>query len=266
MSIEKAMAKHQKKTYSLGMFHPVKTSKIGGNICCIRQKDVNIWLYRKSDVVICFDTGYFQDDAVQQNIQRLGIQPEEIKAVFLTHGDLENAGGLSSEEFFAPTAKIYAHPAEEALIRGKTSRLSSGLFKVASPLSYEGDLEFFQNKESFDFGAVTVQCFYCTGHTQGHSVFLVDRRYLFTGDSVALNDLGGQCYFHEFNENTKENIQSLTNLKENLVGREPETVYSSHNGYCEYEKAFSHISQVAKARKNAPFDPKAPLDVFTENI
>lgn len=265
MSFEKALEKRQGKCRGLGMFHPVKTSKIGDNLCCIRQKDVNLWFYRKHDVVLAIDTGYCDDENLQSNLQRLGISPQEISAVFLTHGDLENAGGLSSQTDFAPKATLYLNAKEEALLRGETCRLSSLFQKVQSPLCYEGDFIPLGHKEEVEISGIFVQAFHCPGHTKGHTAYLVDRRYLFTGDALALNQEGGQCYFHEFNEDTKENLQSLSQLKELLVGREPELVISSHNGYCDYEKGMSRISQVAKASKKAPFDPKAPLDVFSEN-
>ncbi|MFI3254650.1 MAG: MBL fold metallo-hydrolase [Eubacteriales bacterium] len=262
---EKAMIKRGEKYRGAGVFHPMKTSKLGDYLCCIRQKDVNIWFYHRNDQIIVFDSGYCDDPRLLHNIERLGMKNQDITAVFLTHGDLENAGGICSEEAFAPNATIYAHPAEEPLLRGKGKRLSSGLGKCYSPLTFQGTFEAISHKQVVAFDGIEVQCFHCPGHTKGHTVYLVDRKFLFSGDSLAINGEGGQCYFHEFNDNTKENIQSLARLQEDLVGKEPDMVYSSHNGGCSYDKAFSRFNQVAEGKKKAPFDQKAPVDVFTEN-
>lgn len=262
---EKLMKKRGQQSAGLGMFHPHRTARIGDYLCCICQKDVNLWFYRRNDQVIAFDTGYANDPNLMQNLKRFGIDNDAIDAVFVTHGDLENGGGLCSETPFAPNATVYFHPLEEPLLRGSGKRLKQGLGKLTSPLSFDREFVAVEQKQVVAFDGIEVQCFHCPGHTKGHMVYLVDRKYLFSGDSLALNQEGGFCYFHPFNDNTKENIQSLSRLQEMLVGKEPESVYSAHNGYCSFDKAFARFNQVAKGTKTAPFDPKAPVNAFTEN-
>ncbi len=263
--IEKALKKYREKYHGTGVFHPIKTSNIGDHLSCIRQKDVNIWFYRKHDQVIAVDSGYCDDANFSQNLKRLGIENDQISAVFLTHGDLENAGGVCSEEVFAPQAKIYCHSREIPLLQGRAKRLGSGLFKVKSPLHLSREVVECHDKQVIHLDTIEICCFHCPGHTPGHMVYLVDRKYLFTGDTIALNSEAGHCYFHELNQNTKENIQSLHRLQENLVGKEPEKVFTAHNGMGNYETAFSRVNQVAKGTRKSPFDSKAPVDVFTEN-
>lgn len=254
--------KKQKKFAGTGTFHPHKTARLKENLACIRQDDVNFWFYQKGETVIAVDCGYPNHPNLGEDLQRLKIDPQQIKGIFLTHGDLENAGGLCSQEAMAPNATIYLHEKEEGMITAETFRYKSGLAKRKNPLDYQGEYHLFTHEESIKVDNITVQCIHCGGHTLGHSVFLVDRRYLFTGDSLALNEEGGHCYFDLFNMDTSLNLKSLRKLKEFLVGLEPETVFTAHHGTASYEKAFSRINQVAVASKKSPFCPDAPHNVF----
>ena len=40
------------------MFAPINNEKIGENIYALRDKDVNVFLYKKEDVLIAIDCGY----------------------------------------------------------------------------------------------------------------------------------------------------------------------------------------------------------------
>lgn len=257
--------KKEKMFEGTGTFHPVKTSNIGDNLSCIRQMDVNLWIYRKQDTIIAIDCGYEGMDNLLYDLEeRLKIRNNAIQGLFITHGDVENAGGLCSEETFAPNATIYVHEKEEGMIRGTASRYRSGIMKKKNPVNFSGDCHFFHHTEVIKIDNVEIQCFHCPGHTEGHSVFLVDRKILFTGDSIAISQDGGHGYFDFFNMDTKQNIQSLVNLKEELVGKEPDLICTSHNGMCPFEKAFARINQVAIGTKKVPFDSKAPENIFEE--
>lgn len=256
--------KKEKMFVGTGTFHPSRTANIGNNLSCIRQQDVNIWFYRKQDTLLAFDAGYENDPDLLGNLERLKLDPNKIQGVFLTHGDVENAGGICSQEAFAPNATIYVHEKEQAMIRGEALRYRAGFRKKKNPLHYEGAYTSVHHTKAIKIDNVEIQCFHCPGHTEGHTVYLVDRKFLFTGDSIALNPEGGYGYFDFFNMDTKENIQSLVRLKEELVGKEPETICTAHNGTADYEKAFARINQVAVGTKKAPFHPKAPLNPFIE--
>lgn len=245
-----------------GIFNPNKTSSIGNNLSCIRQQDVNLWFYRKQDTVIAIDAGYENDPNLMSDMNRLKVDNDSIQGIFLTHGDMENAGGICSTEIFAPNATIYLHEKEHDMICGHEYRYKAGLAKKRNPVFYDGNCQLIHHTEVIKIDNVEIQCFHTPGHTKGHTCYLVDRKILFTGDSIALSPDGGHGYFDFFNMDTKQNVQSLNRLKEELVGKEPDMICTSHNGTADFDKAFSRINQVAVCSKKQMFHPKAPFDVF----
>lgn len=246
-----------------GQFHPNHSEIINENLSCVRQKDINVWFYRKGNACVAIDTGYGFDEAFQEEMEKIQLDNQDIDAVFLTHADLATMGGLVSAEPLAPLADIYIHEAEEDLfLKEGIRRYFLGRFPLKNPVSYGGDFEFFEDYDVYNIGGIMVKCFHVPGHTMGHCAFLVDDTYLFTGDSIAVNHFGGHCFFHLYNVDTEENIQSLLTLKEEITMTKAKFIATGHNGLCNIEAGFSNIQEVAVASRGNPFDPMAPYDVF----
>lgn len=254
------------KLKSTGTFNPKETSKITENLSCIKQKDVNLWLYTKAEDTIAIDSGYLNDEYLFKDLESLQVQNENIKAVFLTHADVDHAGGLVSTKRFANKAKVYLNKLELGMLQGKDYRFKFGKIQIKNPISYTGEYETFNDGKIFKIGNIKIECIQCEGHTKGHSAYLVDDTYLFTGDSIAINEDGGYCFFDFYNMNTKTSINSIKSMKEKLINRKPQMVCTSHNGISEFDEAFKNIETVAKASKRKPFDIKAPKDVFEKRV
>ena len=102
-------------------------------------------------------------------------------------------------------------------------------------------------------------------HILGHSAYLVNDRLLFTGDSLAINDTGGYCFFDIFNLDSDLNKKSLWYLKERMADYDLKAVFTSHNGWTEDVKgAFAHVDTIPIISKANPFDKTAPYDCFEE--
>lgn len=250
------------KLRGTGTFNPVNTGVIDENLSCIRQKDVNMWFYKKENTIISIDSGYKNDINLFKDLEKINIDNEKIEAVFLTHGDVDHVGGIISNNRFAPNAMVYLHNLEENMLLGREYRFGKGPIKIKNPVNFVGEYELFNDRKIFNIGNIKIECFHCSGHTKGHTVYLIDDKYLFTGDSIATNHLGGFCFFNFYNMNTKENISSLEKLKLKISKNPPEFICTSHNGICSYDKAFFNVQSVAKASKRNPFDATAPNDVF----
>ena len=253
------------KPYKLrgtGMLNPVSTSKIDKNLYAIRQDDVNFWIYEKNNMFIAIDAGYKDDVRLDFSLKNLGISNESIKFMFITHADIDHVGGIVSNNRFAPNAKVFLHKDEENMILGTEKRFSVAGIKLKNPVNYTGEYTLFEDNQLIIIGDIEIRCYHTPGHTKGHSAFLVDDKYLFTGDSLAINDAGGYCFFDFYNMDTKQNILSLKKLKKLFENNPSITVCTSHNGIHSIENSFSHIDQIAKGTKNTPFDKTAPYDIF----
>ena len=250
------------KLRGAGMLNPVSTSKIDKNLYVIREDDVNLWIYKKNNTVIAIDSGYKDNKELFTSLKKLKIDNNSIKYLFLTHADLDHAGGLISKNVFAPSAKILLHKKEENMLLGKEKRFSVGPFKLKNPISFTGEYSLFTDKQTFNIDDIEIKCYHVPGHTRGHSVFLLDNKYLFTGDSLAVNEKGGYCFFDFYNMDTKQNIKSLKKLKEVFKDNKNILVCTSHNGIHNITDSFNFIDEVAKGKKGNPFDNTAPYDVF----
>ena len=253
------------KPYKLrgtGMLNPVDTSKIDENLYAIRQGDVNFWVYKKNDMCIAIDAGYIDDSTLFESLNKLNLDNESIKYLFVTHADIDHVGGLVSKNKFAPNAKVLLYKDEEDMIIGKEKRFCVLGIKLRNPIDYKGEYTLFEDNEIMNISGIEVKCIHVPGHTKGHCSFLLDNKYLFTGDSIAVNESKGYCFFDFYNMDTKQNIASLKRLKNLLKDNHDITVCTSHNGIHSFDKSFSDIEIVATGSKKKPFDKNAPHDVF----
>ena len=63
----------------------------------VGSRVMNTWLYAVSDGWVMVDTGYPESmDRVIHRMKRVGILPEEVKVVFLTHAHDDHAGFLNA--------------------------------------------------------------------------------------------------------------------------------------------------------------------------
>ena len=250
------------KLRGTGIINTVPTSKVGENLYAIRQDDVNFWIYQKNNVAIAIDAGYKDNKTLFSSLESLKISNENIKYVFITHADIDHVGGIISKERFAPNAEIMLHKDEEDMLIGKEKRFCVAGIKLKNPVHYTGEYTLIEDRQIITIADIEIKCYHVPGHTRGHSAFLLDDKYLFTGDSIAVNETGGYCFFDFYNMDTKQNIRSLEKLKPQVENNHNIVVCTSHNGMHNIEKSFSNIDQVAKGTKRKPFDKTAPYDTF----
>ncbi len=252
------------KLRGTGIVHVLETSKYDEHLSAIRQDDVNMFLYTKNGTTIAIDAGYKNDKTLFTSLEKINIKNEDVKAVFITHGDIDHFGGIISKERFAPNAAVYLHSDEEKMILGSEKRFKVAFLRLKNPVVSSGEYTLLKDREIVTIGDITIECFHIPGHTKGHSAYLVDNKYLFTGDSIATNENGGYCFFNFYNMDTMQNIASLQKLKAYLSAHDDILVCTSHNGVQNIQKAFLHITEVASGTKRKPFDHSAPHDPFAK--
>lgn len=114
------------------------------------------------------DVGFGKEEsALLKQLAALGIKPDDISAVFITHIHPDHVGGLSTPEGKAvfPNAKIYIARKEYDEWRKDWNRAS--LTKELKPVRKNLELVDY-DKEVKPFGITPL---YYPGHTPGHTVF-----------------------------------------------------------------------------------------------
>ena len=66
---------------------------------------------------------------------------------------------------------------------------------------------------------IKIECFLVPGHTWGHIVYLIDDKYLFTGDTIWLGADGGYSFIAALAEDNKLAVRSLAALETKLRER-----------------------------------------------
>jgi hydroxyacylglutathione hydrolase len=160
-------------------FYPAPTGVLDGNVSAVRDGDVNLFLYTDGRDRIAVDCGCGAK-RVFRELEKLAVDPETVTHLFLTHTDMDHAGGLA----LFPKAKIHLPAAEERMIDGRTARLL-GVYRnrpIARPyaLLQDGDL--------VTAGTIRIRAIASPGHTPGSMSYLVNDRALFTGDALRLQN------------------------------------------------------------------------------
>jgi len=155
-------------------------------------RSCNAFLVRISGKNILVDTGYGR--ALFDNLKSLGVSPEQIDAVLITHAHGDHLGGMLKDDQAAfPKAELYISQAEYDYSMNGDAR-NANARKVIE--TCQSKLRLFEPKEidnplplmgSFiqDKAVAGIQAIAAYGHTPGHTLFMVvsgDEKLLIWGD------------------------------------------------------------------------------------
>ncbi len=200
------------------MFVNIKTGQVNEHIFTVNAMMSNLFIIKYGDSTICIDTGVGKG-LVARGLKKLGIDPEKVSHVFLTHSDTDHTGciGLFSN------AELYLSSKEEQMITRRTRRTKGSYNK---PISREYKL--LGEDDTIQIGEISVRGIETPGHTPGSMSYLVNGKYLFVGDTLSLNKDKAQTFPAFINMDTRTQMESIRKL----AGlRNVKMMFTAHSGY-----------------------------------
>lgn len=243
--------------------NPTNTSYVEDGVSCIRENDVNLYFYTKNNITIAFDAGHLNYKNIKNEFQKIKINQLDIKCCFLTHADVDHAGGIDVKgENIYPNAQVYLGKEEEQYLTKSKFRMKKFGIKLKNCVEISNNYKLISDGEIININGIKVEAILIPGHTLGHTCYVVDEKILITGDCLAINEEGGYSFFDFFTQYPELNKKSLRKLKEKISNKNILLVCTGHSGVRkDMEKLFAHIDKSAVATRKQPFDLEGPFDI-----
>jgi len=193
------------------------TGEVLPNVYAISNLQVCFYILKTNQTYIAFDAGGKSSMTVSE-LSRLNIRPEDVAAVFLTHTDSDHVAALG----LFTQAKVYISKREEQLINGSVKRSLFMDNKLHCPY------ETLDDGDTIEVDSVSVKCMITPGHTIGSVCYIVDGKYLFSGDNFGIKNDKATLFIRFFNMDSNEQKKSIKKIA-GLQGIE--AILTAHHGY-----------------------------------
>ena len=179
----------------------------------MREWVANIFFYRKGDTTIMIDAGY-NYGRLEEKMGWLGIDPSSIRHILITHQDTDHVGAVEADSLgLFRKAKLYVGETENRYLTGEVRRkVIYHLYKLPQ-VTIRNEKALLHDGEAFEIDGIRIECFLVPGHTWGHMVYLIDGKYLFTGDTIWLGADGGYSFISALAEDNRLAVRSLAELE-----------------------------------------------------
>jgi len=215
----------------LNKMTPVETGIITDNIYAIKDSYVNIYFVRSDSGFVMIDAGN-NIETIKAGLLNLNIDVEAVRAIFLTHSDGDHVASIP----LFPNAKVFLSRQEEQLLTGETSRF----FVFGNKIKCD-QYNLIDDDQVIHLPGLTIRGILSPGHTPGSMCYLVNDRYLFTGDVLKLIDGKVEEFHHFINMDTDADKKSIDRLS-GLEG--VEYIFTAHYGVAkDFEVAFKDWSR-----------------------
>lgn len=142
------------------------------------ESTVSAFLVETDSIRVLFDTGIGRDESqLIPHLQALGVAPEDLQYLFLTHYHGDHIGGMLRDGEVAFTnAQVYAPRVEHEAWMNMPAEKNALQVKILG--AYSDRLHLFEYGDTLPGGIVPIAAI---GHTPGHTAFQVGR-LLIIGD------------------------------------------------------------------------------------
>lgn len=249
------------------IFKPLNTGWIDENVACVREWVANIFFYRRGETTIMIDAGY-NYDRLAEKMGWLEIDAKSIRHILITHQDTDHVGAVEADslELFKK-AKLYIGEIENRYLTGEVRRrVMHRLYKLPQ-VTINNKKQLLKDGEAFKIGDIKIHAFLVPGHTWGHMVYMIDDKYLFTGDTIWFGADGGYSFISALAESNKLAVRSLGILEQKLKKMCVKPLFiTGHTGFTDnFEFAFAHKEKLCSPFKKKVHDPSALYDAYDES-
>jgi len=250
------------------IFKPLNTGRIDERVACVREYIANIFFYTKNGTTIMIDAGY-NYPRLKEKLGWLDIDPADVGHILITHQDTDHVGAVErdSDGLFRH-ARLYIGEIENRYLTGeKRRRVTFGLYRLPK-VQIDNEKTLLRDGDVFMIDDIKVEALLVPGHTWGHMVYLIDDRYLFTGDTIWFGVNGGYSFINGLAEDNNLAKRSLAILENRLrMRRLSPMVITGHTGWSDdLDFVFAHRTEVCNGlRRQKPHDPRAPYDGYDES-
>lgn len=249
------------------IFKPLNTGWIDENVACVREWVANIFFYRRGETTIMIDAGY-NYDRLAEKMGWLGIDAKSIRHILITHQDTDHVGAVEADGLgLFKKAKLYIGEIENRYLTGEVRRrVMHRLYKLPQ-VTINNKKQLLKDGETFKIGNIKIHTFLVPGHTWGHMVYLIDDKYLFTGDTIWFGADGGYSFISALAESNKLAVRSLGILEQKLKKMCVKPLFiTGHTGFTDnFEFAFAHKEKLCSPFKKKVHDPSALYDAYDES-
>jgi hydroxyacylglutathione hydrolase len=156
------------------------TVRITPDVIAINDFFSSVYLLRCDSGFIAFDAG-FSETVIRRGLEYASIEPAAICVVLLTHSDLDHQRAID----VFPTSRRYMPEAEVEMIASEKKRFISIPF-LRNFLIAKYDL--LKDGDEITIGGRQIRCVNLPGHTSGSMGYIVDGKYLFSGDAFRIKN------------------------------------------------------------------------------
>jgi hydroxyacylglutathione hydrolase len=245
----------------------LNTGYIDEHVASLREWVANIFFYTKNGNTIMIDAGY-NYDRLEEKMSWLNLNPKEIEHILITHQDTDHMGAVEKDsELLFKSATLYIGEIENRYLIGESRRrVFHGLYKLPK-VKTDNKKVLLKDEQVFYIHDIKIESILVPGHTWGHMVFLIDDKYLFTGDTIWFGADGGYSFLSTLAEDNNLSVQSLARLEQIIKAKQRDIkVITGHTGYSDdLDFAFKHIDKVCKPFSKKFYNPNAPYDGYDES-
>lgn len=216
----------------------MKPKKVTDDIYLIGDSDItdtrdcSVYLLNLGELVL-IDTGAGKSvDRIIQNIEDLGLNPENLSTVILTHCHIDHIGG--AQEFKKRFgSRIIMHELDATAVENADNRMTAadwyGVKLTPMPL----DVKLSEDEQKLIIGGQSIVCLHTPGHTPGSISVYLDRG----GKKILFGqDIHGP-FLAEFGANMKDwqaSMKKLLALKADILCEGHFGVYQPNDKVTEY--------------------------------